>query len=160
MTLGEPGMVAERLHRSVNESFIELAIAYPLGNGLGGGGTSIPSMLQPLLKDPIRLENEYARLLGEQGLPGLTLWLGFMAWVLTRPSPPRADPWASGRRWAWLFCAISFAAAVVGTGLLNAIPQTATLLMLAGWIATPGVARRRRAVAADSPEIGRMARQA
>jgi hypothetical protein len=64
---------------------------------------------------------------------------------LTRPSPPRTDPWYSGRWLAWLFCALSFATAPLGTGLLNAIPQTATMLMFAGWIAAPRIEERRRA---------------
>ncbi|HLW71092.1 MAG TPA: O-antigen ligase family protein [Candidatus Binataceae bacterium] len=162
LTLGEPGMVAARLQRSVNESFIELVEEYPLGNGLGGGGTSIPHFLQPLVKDPIGLENEYARIVAEQGLPGLALWLGFFGWVLMRAAPHRRDPWAAGRRLAWLFCAISFAAAVVGTGLLNAIPQTATLLMFAGWTAAAGTAAspRRRVPQSENYMIDPRARRA
>ncbi|MGH7879504.1 MAG: O-antigen ligase family protein, partial [Candidatus Binataceae bacterium] len=162
LTLEDPAMVATRLHNSVNASFLELAAEYPLGNGLGGGGTSIPHFLQPLLKDPIGLENEYARILGEQGLPGLLLWLSFIVWVLTRAAPQRADPWFTGRRLAWLFCAISFAAATVGTGLINAIPQTATTLMLAGWIAAPQslAPRARRNLKHDARSTVGMARQA
>jgi hypothetical protein len=144
LTLGESGLVAERVHGSVNESLLALVEHYPLGNGLGGGGTSIPYFLRPLLKNPIGLENEYARIVAEQGLPGLVLWLAFIGWILTRPAPLRADPWYSGRWLAWLFCALSFATAPLGTGLLDAIPQTATMLMLAGWIAAPQTDARRR----------------
>lgn len=143
-TLSQTDVITERVHISVNDSFLKLAVEYPLGNGLGGGGTSIPYFLQPLLKDPVLIENEYARILAEQGIPGLLLWFGFIAWVFTRPAPRRHDPWYVGRWLARLFCAISFAAAPLGTGLLNAIPQTATLLMLTGWIAAPQVRVVRR----------------
>lgn len=149
LTLGDPGMVAERVHGSVNGGLIELAEDYPLGNGLGGGGTSIPYFLRPLLKDQIGLENEYARIIGEQGLPGLALWLAFIGWTLTRPAAPRSDPWYSARWLAWLFCALSFATAPLGTGLLNAIPQTATTLLMMGWIAAPLATRTRRVAAAS-----------
>jgi O-antigen ligase len=93
--------------------------------------------LEPLLKDPVTIENEYARIAAEQGIPGLILWVAFIVWLLTRPRPRRFDPWHVGRWLARLFCAISFAAAPIGTGLLNAVPQTAMLLMFAGWIASP-----------------------
>jgi len=146
-TLSQTNVVSQRVHASVNQSFFKLATEYPLGNGLGGGGTSIPYFLQPLLKDPVGLENEYARIVAEQGIPGLLLWLAFIAWVFTRPGPRRFDPWYVGRWLARLFCAISFAAAPLGTGLLNAIPQTAMLLMFTGWIAAPQVGDMRRAAA-------------
>ncbi|HZP45740.1 MAG TPA: hypothetical protein VFB15_08825 [Candidatus Binataceae bacterium] len=135
-TLANPEVVTARLHSSVNGSIIDLIEEYPLGNGLGGGGTSIPYFLKPLLHDPVAVENEYGRIVLEQGLPGLLIWLGFMFWVLIRSAPDRNDPWYVGRWLARLFCLISFATAPLGTGLLNAIPQTALTLMYCGWIAT------------------------
>jgi len=147
-TLGEKGVISERVHMSVNESFLDLALQYPLGNGLGGGGTSIPYFLQDLIKDPVGMENEYARIVAEQGIPGLLLWLSFIVWVLTRRAPRSADPWFIGKWLARLFCAISFVTAPLGTGMLNAIPQTALVLMFAGWIAVPAVDERLSATAA------------
>ena len=154
-TLRQTSVVSQRLHMSVNSSFLQLMTEYPLGNGLGGGGTSIPYFLQPLLKDPVGLENEYARIVAEQGIPGLLLWLAFIVWVFTRPVPRHLDPWYTGRWLARLFCAISFAAAPLGTGLLNAVPQTALLLLFTGWIAAPRVsgAQRSAMVAGRRPPI-------
>jgi len=146
-TLGERGVISDRIHMSVNESFLDLALQYPLGNGLGGGGTSIPYFLQDLIKDPVGMENEYARIVAEQGIPGLLLWLSFIVWVLTRRAPRSADPWLIGKWLARVFCAISFATAPLGTGMLNAIPQTALVLMFAGWIAVPEVDERLTATA-------------
>jgi hypothetical protein len=137
-----------RVQGSVNENFINLCFEYPLGNGLGGGGTSIPYFLQDSLRNPVAIENEYARIEAEQGLPGLILWLAFIFWVL-ESAAPRSDPWYSGRSLARVFCAISFATAPLGTGLLNAIPQSAMILMFAGWIATATIDGRRRVVAAS-----------
>jgi hypothetical protein len=146
-TLSQSSVISERVQVSVNYSFLELVTEYPLGNGLGGGGTSIPYFLEPLLKNRVTIENEYARIAAEQGIPGLILWLAFIVWLLTRPRPRRFDPWHVGRWLARLFCAISFAAAPLGTGLLNAVPQTALLLMFAGWIAAPEAGAGRRAAA-------------
>jgi O-antigen ligase len=121
--------------------------AYPLGNGLGGGGTSIPYFLQSLLQSPVEIENEYGRIALEQGIPGLALWLAFIVWLFTRAAPRRDDPWFAGRWLARLFCAISFATAPLGTGLLNAVPQTALVLLFAGWIAAPQAVGVRRSFA-------------
>lgn len=159
-TLSQANLISERVHSSVNQSFLQQAVEYPLGNGLGGGGTSIPYFLQPLLRNPVGLENEYARIMAEQGIPGLMLWLAFIVWLFTRPGPRQFDPWYTGRRLARFFCAISFAAAPLGTGLLNAVPQTALLLLFTGWLAAPqgggarhaaAVADRRRAILTPGP---------
>jgi len=42
--------VAERLTGSVNMGFIELAQSHPFGNGLGGGGTSMPYWIQQKIR--------------------------------------------------------------------------------------------------------------
>ncbi len=141
-TLTQKGVIADRVQISVNDNFLALVEKYPLGNGLGGGGTSVPYFLQDLLRDPVSLENEYARIAAEQGIPGLLFWLGFVVWVLTRAAPRKSDPWYMGKWLARLFCAISFVTAPLGTGMLNAVPQTAILLLFAGWIAAPEVDER------------------
>jgi hypothetical protein len=137
LTLEDSSFVARRIHGSVNQSFIKLAIDYPMGNGLGGGGTSLPYFLQDRLSHPVVLENEYARIMAEQGIPGLLLWLGFIAWLAGRPAGRRSDPWYKGKSLARLFCLLSFATAPLGLGLLEGIPSTQMLLMLAGWSAAP-----------------------
>jgi hypothetical protein len=133
LTLQDTDYVVRRIHGSINENFISVAIEYPMGNGLGGGGTSLPYFLQDRLKNPIVLENEYARIMAEQGIPGLLLWLGFIIWLATRPPPARSSLCYKGKSLARLFCLISFATAPLGLGMLDGIPSTATLLMLAGW---------------------------
>jgi O-antigen ligase len=135
-TLADTGVVSQRLHSSVNSSVLGLIEQYPLGNGLGGGGTSIPYFLKSLVRDPVEVENEYGRIVLEQGIPGLLIWVAFILRVFVRSMPRREDPWYTGRWLARIFCAISFATAPLGTGLLNAIPQSALVLMFAGWIAT------------------------
>src|SRR5690606_22258845 len=71
-TLQDTTYIAERWAGSVNENFFEAIRAYPMGNGLAGGGTSVPYFLQTS-RSPLVMENEYARIGIEQGLPGLTL---------------------------------------------------------------------------------------
>jgi hypothetical protein len=128
-------MVSERVAGSVNMGFFDLATAYPFGNGLGGGGTNIPYFLSGRIERPVGMENEYARILLEQGLIGLGLWLTFIAWLLTRRSIHHSDPWFLGRRLAWVICATYFATGLIGTGLLTSIPQTCVFLLSVGWVA-------------------------
>jgi hypothetical protein len=128
-------MVSERVAGSVNMGFFDLATAYPFGNGLGGGGTSIPYFLSDRIEKPIGMENEYVRIMLEQGLIGLVLWIAFIVWLLTRRGIDPSDPWFLGRRLAWVACAVYFATGLIGTGLLTSIPQTCLLLLSVGWVA-------------------------
>jgi hypothetical protein len=147
LTLFNTEEVLERMEGSVNLSFFELLSRYPMGNGLGAGGTSIPFFLQGLIANPVSLENEYSRILLEQGVVGLALWAAFIAWVFTRPTPPRGAPWWLGWRLLWYASAGNFALAVLGTGLMTAIPMTVLLFLGLGFMATyhpapaPAVAR-------------------
>jgi O-antigen ligase len=136
-TLEDTEYVTQRIAMSVNMGFFELAREFPLGNGLGGGGTSIPYFLQGRLRRPVRMENEYARIVLEQGLPGLALWLAFIIWVFTRRPAPKSDPWFLGRRLARVATAAYFCSGLIGIGLLTAIPHTGLFLLLTGWIAVP-----------------------
>src|SRR5262249_42597819 len=120
---------------------------YPMGNGMGAGGTSIPFFLQDLISKPVGMENEYCRILLEEGLPGLLLWIGFICWALTRRGPPRRDSWFLGWRLLWYTCLGCFAFGVLGTGLMTAIPQTTILFVSLGFLAVRqpvAVARRPR----------------
>ena len=137
LTLQNTDYIASRVHSSVNESFLDLASTYPLGHGLGGGGTSLPYFLQDQLTDHVAMENEYARIMLELGLPGLALWVAFIIWLLTRPRPRRSERWYTAHWLARLFCAVSFLTGMIGTGVLTAIPGTALLLFMSGWIAVP-----------------------
>ena len=88
-------MVVTRIGWSVNATFLDVLANYPMGNGLGGGGTSIPYFLQGQVRNPIGMENEYARILSEQGLIGLGLWVAFAFWFLFRaPVAFAKGPWS------------------------------------------------------------------
>jgi hypothetical protein len=128
-------MVTERIGWSINMNFFELAAKYPFGNGLGGGGSSIPYFLQDRLEDPVIMENEYARIMLEQGIFGLLLWVAFIAWLLTRRQRDPLDSWREGRRLAWCSCVIMFGIGLIGIGLFVSVPATCLLFLNAGWIA-------------------------
>ncbi|MET0626548.1 MAG: hypothetical protein ABW250_26675, partial [Pyrinomonadaceae bacterium] len=136
MTLQDVEFVGERVSWSVNDNFTQLLAEYPLGNGLGGGGTSMPYFLASEVSPPSTyMENEYARIVLEQGVLGLCLWVAFIGWLFTRRNIRRSDPWHVGRRLVWVACAAFFATGMIGKGLFTSIPGTALILLGAGWIA-------------------------
>ena len=106
--LQDTEFVKERIGGSVNMGFFELAAQYPFGNGMGGGGSSIPYFLQGLIRNPVVMENEYARIMLEQGIFGLCLWLAFIVWLATRYKGSPVDSWRQGRFLAWCACMASF----------------------------------------------------
>jgi hypothetical protein len=135
-TLQDTDFVSERIVGSVNLGFLELAAAYPLGNGLGGGGTSIPYFLQSRVRNSVGMENEYARVLLEQGIPGLLAWTFFLIWLFTR-NPP-GDPSSRALRQLVRVAGVgTFASGLLGVGLLTSIPSTAVVLLTVGWMALP-----------------------
>ncbi len=165
-TLSDTEGVVDRIAGSVNRGFWEILVEYPMGNGLGGGGSSIPYFLHGEVRNPIGMENEYARILCEQGIIGLLLWIGFVAWYLLRaPIAFSRGPWAASRRMAWCLAAFSLMTAWIGIGLLTAIPHTMILLLGMGWTVMPTMpaslkasdptpARLRRREPAYVPAIG------
>jgi hypothetical protein len=136
LTLLETEAVAERISGSVNMSFVDIVVDYPLGNGLGGGGTSIPYFLHDRVRDPVLLENEYARIVLEEGLLGLGLWLVFLAWAFSRGRTEEDGGWRLGQRLARMGALAYFASGLIGIGLLTSIPHTCLLLMNLGWVAS------------------------
>lgn len=134
-TLQDPEFLSERLVGSVNLTFVELAKRYPLGNGLGGGGTSVPYFLQSRIRNVVTMENEYARILLELGLPGLLMWAVFLAWVFTRPYVRKTDMFYFGRRLAYVACGCSFCLGLIGVGLFTSVPATTLTFLLTGWFA-------------------------
>ena len=140
-TLSDSGYVTERIGWSVNSSFLDLAVKYPLGNGLASGGTSVPFFLSGRMQSGERLENEYGRIMVEQGVPGLLIWLSFIGWTLLRPSSEATRAWRNARTLAWCVTCVSFASALIGTGLLTSVPQTALFLISLGWLASGRNAR-------------------
>lgn len=134
MELRNTDSVTERLSWSINMNLVEIAAEYPFGNGLGGGGTSIPYFLQDRIVHPVLMENEYARIMLEQGIAGLLIWILFILWLLTHRRERRPDAWYLGRRLAWVSCAVYFMIGLTGTGLLTSIPQSGLFLLLVGWV--------------------------
>jgi hypothetical protein len=59
-TLSDTDAVEIRIAGSVNRSFLDILLEYPMGNGLGGGGTSIPYFWEANVRRPVGLENEYS----------------------------------------------------------------------------------------------------
>jgi hypothetical protein len=133
-TLSDSAYVAKRIQGSVNSTFTEAVLKYPMGNGLGGGGTSIPYFLKDRLDNPVLIENEYARILLEEGLPGLFLWVALILWLLVVTWPGKTSQDRLGRLLLWCAIAFSFVAAPLGTGLLTAIPMTTVLMVGGGWL--------------------------
>lgn len=139
-TLQDADYVSERIQGSVNETFIEFATRYPMGVGLGGGGTSLPYFLQERVKDRVMMENEYARIMLETGLPGLVAWLAFIGWAFTRRAQRSVTTLPIVARLLWLVSALYFASAVTGTGLLTAVPLSVILMLYLGWMCARPVA--------------------
>ena len=125
--------VQDRIAGSVNRTFWEVLVEYPMGNGLGGGGTSIPYFLASQVSRPVEVENEYGRILLEQGLVGLLLWVGFVVWFVTNRVTFVKDDWLTGRRMAWYLCILTFLIAAIGNGMLSSIPNTFLFLLCIGW---------------------------
>jgi hypothetical protein len=138
-SLQDPEFIAQRFADSVNMSFFELVRGYPLGNGLGGGGTSVPYFLQDRIRNVVVMENEYARILLELGIPGLLMWVLFIGWIFSRQQIKTADMFYFGRRLAYVAAACTFATGLIGTGMLTSVPSTAIVLLLTGWIVVPEV---------------------
>ncbi|HLN03143.1 MAG TPA: O-antigen ligase family protein [Bryobacteraceae bacterium] len=136
-SLGDTDYVGDRISSSVNRSFFEILFDYPMGNGLGGGGTSLPYFLEGQVRNPIGMENEYARILCEQGVIGFLLWLGFIVWYLSQVRKIFGkSPWASSRRLVFTYCLITLGIGTIGEGMLTAIPASAMLLLGMGWTST------------------------
>jgi hypothetical protein len=133
-SLQDTQMVESRFSTSVNESFVDALHDYPMGNGLGGGGTSIPYFLQDRVKDSVAMENEYGRILLETGIPGLLIWLIFIFWTVAHSIPD--GEWGFGLKITRNLLAFAFATAFLGTGLLTWIPGTPLLLAFMGWVTT------------------------
>jgi hypothetical protein len=127
---------SSRIGVSVNRSFFEVVTEYPFGNGLGGGGTSIPFFLVNQLRNPVSVENEYARIALEQGIVGLLIWISFILWFILRPSWPREHGWARCQILYRIMLVFSFLTSLIGTGMLTAIPASFVFLLLIGWVST------------------------
>jgi hypothetical protein len=136
-TFEDTEVVSERVRGSANESFVELMVDYPAGAGMGSSvGTSIPYFLADQAPQAIGLENEYSRILVDQGLVGLGLWVAFLVWLLHRPPPLRLDTeWGLGVMMMYALVFTTWATAFIGTGMLSSVPGSALLLIQMGVLA-------------------------
>jgi hypothetical protein len=149
-TLQDRSMVSERIGESVNDTFFDVVSQHPLGRGLADGGTSVPYFLREGRDSGTIIENEYARIALEQGLPGLVVWLLFIVWVLSRRPGRVKDSWLLSRRLVWVACASMFAAGMLGMGMFAAVPQTVLMLLIIGWTTT---ARPPLVITSDADDV-------
>ena len=133
-SLQDSAYLAERLGGSVNSEFFDLMWAFPFGRGLAGGGTSIPYFLQDRSTAYFVMENEYARIALEQGIPGFFMWVSFMVWVVVQGQRRGNDGWQLSRRLVLAVTCAYFVFALTGIGLLTSVPQSMVLLIGIGWI--------------------------
>ena len=134
LSLADTEMVSDRLQVSANETFLELMVDYPAGAGMGSSyGTSIPFFLARYAPRAIGLENEYSRIMVDQGLVGLGLWLAFLVWMLHRPPPVRFRvPWGLGVVMMYALVLVIWCTAFTGAGTLSAVPASVLLLVQMG----------------------------
>lgn len=165
MTLRDVEFVQDRVRGSVNSTLAEVVIDYPLGAGLArAAGTSIPYFLQADALPQIGLENEYARIAVELGLPGLAIWLAFLGAAVLRGNSRVRDEWQRGRMLMRFYVAACWGTAVLGTGMLTSIPQTSLLLIqmgillaVLGPVRSPVASLRRSFVLGQGGPLGREA---
>ena len=133
-TLEDSEFVSQRIAGSANERFLEILIHYPFGAGMGSAvGTSIPFFLAHLAPEQIGLENEYSRILVDQGWFGLAGWLAFLVWLFVRPPLARPPaPWGLGVVFMYSLTLACWASAFTGAGILTSIPGTFLLLTQMG----------------------------
>jgi hypothetical protein len=146
-TLEDTEYVTTRIQGSANEAFFELMADYPGGAGMGSSfGTSIPYFLADRAPEQIGLENEYSRILVDQGLIGLIGWLAFLGWIYARPPAVRFRvPWQTGVLLMYALSLTNWATAFIGTGTLASVPGAVLLLTQMGVVIT---VRRRGSVPA------------
>jgi hypothetical protein len=133
-TLADTEYVSRRIAGSANLGFLELLIYYPLGAGMGSAnGNNIPFFLTDLAPEQIGGENEYCRIMIDQGWFGLAGWLVFIGWLYCRRPPARPPaPWRIGVVVMYSVTLATWATAFIGTGLLAAIPGTFMMLTQMG----------------------------
>jgi O-antigen ligase len=106
-----------------------------MGKGLGSAfGTSVPFFLADYARPPLGIESEYGRLLLEEGLPGLLLWVGFVVWLLAS-SARKVRSGSAERVGMWAVIASYWASGLLGAGVLSSIPGTLLLMIYMGSLA-------------------------
>jgi hypothetical protein len=131
-SLQDSSYVEKRITGSVNANIFDMLLEYPLGNGLGGAGTSLPSFLESRIHHRVLMENEYARIMLEQTLVGLLLWIAFIVWFVSRRFGAAARLWDLSEELSWAVVTAYLGSGLLGIGLFTSIPQTMLLLLCAG----------------------------
>jgi hypothetical protein len=131
-TLQDSNYLSQRVGGSVNAGFLDLLVEYPFGNGLGGGGTSLPYFLENRVRHRVVMENEYARILLEQTCIGLCIWIAFILWFVFRRFSAIARTWDLTEQLSWAAVCAYFGTALIGIGLLTSIPQSMLLFLCMG----------------------------
>jgi hypothetical protein len=136
-SIGDTDVIVARVQLSANDSFLDLLVDYPFGAGMGSSvGTSIPFFLADRAPKQVGMENEYSRILIDQGVIGLILWLALLVHLYARPPAPRfAVPWRYGLVMMYAVTLVSWATAFIGTGTLSSIPGSVFLLVQMGLLA-------------------------
>lgn len=136
-TLSDTNYVANRVAGSANDSFFALAMDYPMGAGMGSAvGNSIPFFLADQAPEQVGMENEFCRILVDQGWIGLGAWLAFVGWLCVRPPRSRpAVPWRIGVVFMYAMTMTTWMTAFIGTGTLSSVPGSALLLCQMGILA-------------------------
>jgi hypothetical protein len=132
-TLSDTDYVQNRIGSSVNSSFFYLLEKYPFGDGLASAfGTSVPFFLKQLIThDAVGIENEYGRILVEEGVFGLALWVGLVGWLITRGKAEGGGSPAT-KIFGTAVIFISWGTAVMGAGMLYGVPSASILMLLCG----------------------------
>jgi hypothetical protein len=124
--------VQARINSSLSMTFLDILVDYPLGNGMGSGGTSLPSFAQTLLTRSIIMENEFSRILLEQGLPGLVLFVSFFIWFVMKKLTEN-DAAIKTKVFVWCTSVVVISSSFIGIGLMTTVPATAVLLLGLGF---------------------------
>lgn len=158
-TLGDSEFMSQRIEGSANEGFLGLMFQYPLGAGLGSAvGTSIPFFLNDVAPEQIGLENEYSRIVVDQGWLGLAGWIALLVCLYASPPSPRSPgEWRLAIVFMYSLTLAIWATAFIGTGILTSIPGTFLLMTQMGILVT---VRYRRGVRGEvgvrvAPGMGR-----
>ncbi|HMK29815.1 MAG TPA: hypothetical protein VK473_09040 [Terriglobales bacterium] len=133
-SLRDTDSISERVRGSVNTSLLDAIVQYPFGNGLGGGGSSMPFFLASRVNNPLVIESEIGRIQLETGILGLSSWVCFLLWVFTRRQGNSQLPMFLGRRLSYFAVLAYGSMAFIGLGLFTSIPASALFLMEMGWI--------------------------
>jgi hypothetical protein len=125
-TLSDGALVRDRIGLSVSLSFFDVLGQYPFGVGLASAfGTSIPYFLQdtPGIRGQIGIENEYGRIVLEEGIAGLALWVSFIVYsTIKRREVLEVAPTADA--YIQAIVALTWLIAVLGCGTLYSVPTT------------------------------------